>query len=325
MSFSASLSLFVSLGALTLAPAPEGGDYQQTLTQLEAALEDFAPADRRASIEALERLLDLAARYPGETSRDHRVAEPILHGWIVLAGLCLVEGDEAGARAAMDTAIRTARDQSLPVRTYGPKVYELYEQRVAALRGAGTATIVVDCELGCEVVIEGRRLPAASEELLLGTYGVWVKAIEGEAAWAYREVELTGAGGVETIRYADPAPATQVVPEPVAPAIPEPRKPKRTLPRAAELTGVALGVGLMVAGAVLLSLDGKCDQTKQHPTEGTTARECGSIYHTTTSGYSLLGVGGGVLVVSGVLLSVDEVRVGRERGRQVMVGVSLSF
>ena len=40
---------------------------------------------------------------------------------------------------------------------------------------------------------------------------------------------------------------------------------------------------------------------------------------------ALLGVGGGLFVISGMLLTVDEVRVGRTTERRVSVGVSLKF
>jgi hypothetical protein len=314
------------LPLLGVAPPPEGADHQQTVAELQAAIDDFASGDRRATIAKLERLAELALLFPDQAPRDHTVSEPVLRGWIVLAGLHLAEGDDAAASAVMDTAIRMARDQELPVRAYGPKVYQLYEQRLAALGATGTATIAIECEVECKAVVGGRLLSGSSEELLLGGYDVWIKAThpdKGDASWEHHKVELTAAGETQTVTYADPAPPVavpEIEPEPA----PVP-KPKRMLPRAAEIAGVAVGVGLVVAGAVLLSFNGKCERTGQRPDDGVTPEECGNIYQTSASGYSLLGVGGGVLVVSGVLLAVDEVRVGRERGRQVMLGVSLKF
>ena len=207
------------------------------------------------------------------------------------------------------------------MRSYGPEVTDLYETRKQALQAAGMATLEFACEVECEHVINEQRSTTDSEALLLGAYRVWVKAAEQDAEWLYHEVELLEAGAVKTIAYQDPNPV-----EPPPPPPPPPPPVKRTLPRAAEIAGIAAGVGLIIAGAVLLPLDGKCSNSKQVPTMDTTLEECGElIYETTAAAASLLGIGGGLLVVSGVLLSFDEVRVGRAKGQQVMLGVSLRF
>lgn len=315
-------SLPIILPLLGFAPPPEDADYEQAVAQLESAVENFASEDRQASIRALEDLLRLIGRFPDEASGDHRVPETVLQAWIILAGLYLAQGDEAAATEVMDEAIRTARGQALPVRAYGPKVNKLYQDRKDALQAAGMATIAIDCKVDCKIVINERLLAEPSETLFLGTYRVWIKATKGDAVWEYHEVELSAAEQLVTIVYEGPAPVEE---EPPPLSLPPPSKPKRMLPRAAEIAGIAVGVGLVVAGAVVLSFDGKCDKTKQPPTADSTPEECGSIYQTTAPGFSLVGVGGGLLVISGVLLSVDEVRVGRERGRQVMVGMSFKF
>jgi hypothetical protein len=314
MSFS--LPLILSL----LAPPPDGKDYEQTTAELESAIENFASGDRQASIQALETTLDLAGRYPDHALRDHSVPGNVLQGWVILAGLYLAEGDATAAAKVMDQAIRVARGQTLPVHAYGPKVTQLYEDRIAALQAVGMATIEVDCETDCEIVINQRLLPEPREKLLLGSYDVWVKAREGNVPWEYHQVELSKADAVVTILYKGPAP------KPVASVAPTmPNKPKRMLPRGVEIAGLAVGVGLAVAGAVLLSFDGKCDISKERPTADTTPEACGNIYESSPAGFSLVGVGGGLLFVSGVMLSVDEVRVGRARGHRAMFGVSLKF
>jgi hypothetical protein len=301
---------------------PENEEYQQSIGDLESLIENFSTADRPETIKSLERLLPILGRHPDEVRDDHTVSENLLQGWVILAGLYLAEGDTAAASEIMDEAIRTARGQALPVREYGPKVNQLYKDRKAALQEAGMGAITVDCEVACKVVINERLLPERSEKLFLGSYRVWVKAVEGDAPWEFHAVDLSSAGTVSTINYDDPTPPP---PPPPPPQDSPPPKVKRLLPRGAEIAGIATGVGLVIAGAVLLSFDGKCSVTKQPPTPDITPEACGNIYETTPAGGALLGVGAGLLVVSGVMISIDEVRVGRERGRQVMVGVSLRF
>src|SRR5690606_14671371 len=267
---------------LLFAPPPEDGSYEQTASQLDFAVENFAGEDRPASIRALESLLDRVGQYPDEATST--VPEKVLQGWIILAGLYLAEGDEAAATEVMDEAIRTARGQTLPVRAYGPKVNQLYKDRKDALQAAGMATIAVDCKVDCKIVINERLLSERSEKLFLGSYRVWIKATEGDTSWEYQEVELTAAEQVETIVYEDPSPIVEPPPIPDKPPEPSP-KPKRMLPRAAEIAGLAAGVGLVIAGAVMLSFDGKCDESKQRPTADTTPEECGNIYQTRPGGF----------------------------------------
>lgn len=220
----------------------------------------------------------------------------------------------------MDELIRTARDQVPPVRSYGPDVTNLHLQRQQALQAAGMATLRIECEVECEVVVNERRT-STEERLLLGPYRIWVKAKDATAPWERHTIELTEPDAVVTLTYENPTPIEAPPPPP-----PPPEPPKnRMLPRGAEIAGMALGAGLAIAGAVLLAFDGRCSATKQYPNSNATAETCGDIYEMTAGGAALLGVGGGLLVVSGVLLSVDEVRVGRAKGHQAIVGLTVRF
>jgi hypothetical protein len=304
-------------------PPPDGEEYQQVMGDLESLVENFATDDRPETIKSLARLLPIVGRYPNEVREDHTVSETLLQGWVILAGLYLAEGDTVAAEEVMDEAIRTARGQALPVREYGPKVNQLYKDRKEALVQAGLATITVDCEVPCKIVINERLLPEQSENLYLGTYRVWVKATTGDAPWKFHAVDLTNADIVATITYIDPTPPSR--PEPVSIPDSSPKAQKRMLPRGAELAGIAAGVGLVIVGAVMLSFDGKCSNDKQLDPDTATDDTCPYIRETTPAGGALVGVGAGLLVVSGVMLSIDEVRIGHERGRQLMVGMSLRF
>ncbi|NVB42871.1 hypothetical protein G6O69_33935 [Pseudenhygromyxa sp. WMMC2535] len=89
---------------------------------------------------------------------------------------------------------------------------------------------------------------------------------------------------------------------------------------------LGLGVAVITTGATLLALDGRCSNTRKKPTDTTTKSECGQIYDIPPAlGGAFTAIGGGLFVVSGVLLTVDEVRVAGKRGHQVMAGVTLRF
>lgn len=309
------LLLPIFLGMLT----PPEQDYEQATAGLQTAIDNSTVEDRKAAIAALGDAIALHGQYPDQASSN--VPESVLEARVILIRLYLAENDSPAAHAAMDDLIRTAGGQTPPVRSYGPEVTELYETRKAALQGVGMATLEVDCEVECDVVINERR-STGSEKLFLGGYRVWVKATGADASWEYHEVDLLEAGSAKTIEYKDPTPSPDVV---VKDSPPPTQPRKRMLPRAAEIVGLAAGVGLVVTGAVLLSFDGKCSTTKQVPPEDITLEECGRVYDSLPAGAALIGVGGGALLLSGVFLGVDEVRVGRAKGQQVMVGVTLRF
>jgi hypothetical protein len=301
--------------------APPDQNYEQATAELQTAIDGSTSDDRKAAIAALEDAIALQGQYPDHASAS--VPESVLEARVILVRLHLANNDAEAAQAAMDDLIRTARGQSPPVRSYGPEVTKLYTDRKAVLQQVGVGTLEVACSVECEVVVNERR-STTSEKLFLGRYRVWVKAVGPDASWEYHEVDLIEAGAVTTITYEGPV-AAPVVEDTSPPPEPAPVVKKRMLPRGAEIAGMAVGAGLVIAGAVLLSFDGKCSSSKRAPSEATTLEECGSIYDTVPTGASLVGIGGGLLVISGVVLGIDEVRVGRATGRQVMLGVTLRF
>lgn len=313
------MQIFLPIFLLALAPPEQ--DYQQATAGLQTAIENSTGEDRKAAIAALAQAITLAGQYPDDATSN--LPESVLEARVILVRLHLADNNQPAARAAMDDLIRTAREQAPPVRSYGREVTELYEQRKAALQAAGDATLEIECEVDCEMIINERRTATASENLVLGTYRIWVKAATTDAEWEYHEIELVKPGAVTTVVYENPNPPLVDEKAPLPPPLSSTKK--RILPRAAEIAGAAVGVGLVITGAVLLSFDGKCSVSKEIATVDMTPAECGDVYNSTPGGVSLLAVGAGVLVISGVMLSVDEVRVGRAKGRQVLVGVTLRF
>lgn len=300
------------IASIALLGPPAAGtptDYAEAVAELQWVIDTFAAEDRLTMISTLEQLLTRLAEHPDEVRSDHGVSSTLLRGRVILAGLYLATNDESAAARAMDEAIRSARDQALPVRDYGPSIVELYERRKAELDAAGMATIDVRCARACKVVINERLVFGTRERLPLGDYRVWVKALEGDVAWEFHTVELDRRDTVVTVDYEPP---------PLEPVIVEPPR-KRMLPRGVEVGGVVIGVGLAVAGAVLFGLDGKCKGDLS-----SSDASCDN-YDTQAAGIALLGSGGGLFAFVTPLLIVDEVRVGKQRGRSVMIGLSWKF
>jgi hypothetical protein len=55
------------------------------------------------------------------------------------------------------------------------------------------------------------------------------------------------------------------------------------------------------------------------------AAQCPELYEGTVSGLVAIGVGSALLVTGGVMLSIDEVRLGNEKGRQAMLTWRMRF
>lgn len=350
----AALALTLSIGA----PAPEPEDYEDALGQLGSAVGEFMSLEREHAIEELERSLAQVSEFPDGPLAGQPAPAVIIDAWVILAGLYLAERDLEAAKSAMDEAIRTARGQPLAVQSYGPKVSKLYQERFAALQAAGMAEISVDCDDACTVVINERLLSGTREQLLLGSYRVWVKRGDGEGGWKAYTIDLTSPDTVVVV----PAPATQAgtASEPEAPVLPEsetapvdapsvaavtsvraherpsvslpapireqPRPPqRRMIPRGVEIAGVTAGVGLMIIGGLLLSYDGKCEYDNRRPSATTSEGQCGDIYETSAAGGSLLGIGTAVLATATAFLTIDEIRIGRARSPRVMLGLTWQF
>src|SRR5262249_38837627 len=100
-----------------------------------------------------------------------------------------------------------------------------------------------------------------------------------------------------------------------------PAQHKRLLPRWAELTGVSAGAVLLIGGIVLAALNDKC---KGNAINGD-PDVCPQLYENRPQDKVLIGIGAGVMALAGVMLTVDEVRVGRARGHQAMLTWTIHF
>lgn len=77
------------------------------------------------------------------------------------------------------------------------------------------------------------------------------------------------------------------------------------VPRWASIAGISGGAGLVIVGAVLLGIDGKCPGGYDPVTE---VDQCPSVYNTNVGGGVLVGVGAVVMLGMGTVLTITEIQ-----------------
>ncbi|NVB40031.1 hypothetical protein G6O69_19455 [Pseudenhygromyxa sp. WMMC2535] len=299
-------------GLLLFAPVEQSPGYQEALTRVEEANIEVNrdPESNYAMLaEALEQLGDFEA----ELSDDAEAQEIVQLSMLNLARALLV-ADDAQAAVVMDEAIRASQGQPMPVERFGPTLVEFHDERLAALEAEGRAELQVVCALPCEVAIDER--PADTDaSLFLGSYRVRVISADGSLPPERHTLELDRANDVEVIEFPLAGLPSDEPPPPPPPY-------QRMMPRWAEIGLTVVGIGAIVGGGVALSFDGKCPK-KLDPIDD--AADCPSLYESTVPGFVAIGVGAVTTLVGGVMLTVDEVRLGRHKGRQVSLSWTLRF
>jgi hypothetical protein len=84
---------------------------------------------------------------------------------------------------------------------------------------------------------------------------------------------------------------------------------------------MSAGAAAIGTGAALWAIDGSCPDGAD-PTD---TAACPRVYISKTAGIATVVAGGAVFLTGTVLLTVDEVRIGRERGNTVALTYTLRF
>lgn len=322
------------IGTLASVPAPslpfvrnqvrneqtKGGDFEAALSAVEQA-NLAVNNDPEANLPGLVAAIEQLSSFGPEIAADPAARETLDLSLLNLARALLVSGDEARAAEIMDQVLRSAADRKLPIARFGPTLVDFHDQRRALLDERGTAAIQVQCHISCRVVIDARPASTDSGPLYLGPHRVWIESLDGSVPAVDYPIELSEAGATEVLHFAVVEPKCEAPPV-VTPPPPPPVEPKRILPRWAEISVAAIGVGAIVAGGVALGLDGKCPGGLDPIAD---AQQCPTLYEGTVPGLVAIGIGSALLVAGGVTLTVDEVRVGKQRGRQAMLGWTMKF
>jgi hypothetical protein len=324
----ASFVLACALAAVLTAPEGEpavqpSGTYDQALASVDEA-NIAVNRDPEANLAALEQAIEQLLGFPSQLAAESKGREALDFAQLNLARALLLTGDKDRAQQAMDAVLLTAYGRKLPVKSFGPTLIDFHDNRRKALEGQGTAAILVHCRVSCRIVIDEQASASGSGPLYLGPHRVWVEAADGSAPAERHTIELDEAGVTEVVYFPTETDDECEIVAPVQVAPPPAPKPppKRILPRWAEIGVMVIGAGAVAAGGVLMGLDGNCPGGLDPMQD---AARCPEVYEGTISGLVSIGVGSALLLTGAVMLSVDEVRVGKETGRQAMLTWTMRF
>jgi hypothetical protein len=299
----------------------EDGEFEAAVTAVEQA-NIAVNNDPEANLASLAEAIEQLSSFGPQLAASSEAREALELSLLNLARALLLTGDESGASEVMDQVIRGAYERKLPIKRFGPTLVAFHNKRRALLDERGTAAIQVRCRAACRVVIDTQPATTDSGPLYLGSHRVFIESVDGEFPTVDLEVELREAGATEVIHFpAEESSCPELEPVIIErPAPPPP--PKRILPRWAEISVATIGLGAVVAGAVMLGLDGKCPGGLDPISD---ASRCPQLYEGSIPGAVAIGIGSALLVAGAVTLSVDEVRVGQQRGRQAMLTWQMQF
>lgn len=234
----------------------------QVVADLEHATSTLGDVPPSASVQMLEQAITAASQQPGTLLDDQSVGDQLLRARAALVWAYLASDDHDRAVSAMDELIRVAAGRPLPS-GFGPDVEKLYGERFVVVSRAGKASLEVICKAPCEVLVNERRVgdwSGANESLPLGTYRVWVLALDDDVDPKYHEVSLNSQSDrSELIFGARPVVIPPVVLQPDLPAKaaetrksgPDLRKQNR---RKKIAGGILLGLGLSVSPVAFVNL-----------------------------------------------------------------------
>ena len=328
-------TLVAACGLATVPPAPTlngalivaaaDGDYAAALEQIDAA-NTAVNKDPEANIAQLEEAIEKLSEFGIELADDPEGREALELSRLNLARALLVVKQEDKASAIMDTTLIRAHGRDLPTKRFGPTLAKFAAKRLRTLEAFGTGTVEVNCATSCRVIIDEEVMGESSAPLFLGEHKVWIQSTDGSFETESYTVMLEEDGQVVRYDYPkdgipeEPLPACE--PVDVEPPPPPPPPPKRILPRWASITVAVIGAGAAVAGGVMLGLDGSCPGGLDPEAD---AADCPQIYEGTVPGLVAIGIGSALTVAGSVVIAVDEVRVGKQKGQQATIGWKMRF
>lgn len=256
-------------------------------SDLEQAVSEAADSDHSTAITRLRAAIEKARNEAKLEPMNEVVAPHLLNAYVLLVRLYLANGEAAMAQQTMDELIEIDGEGRAPVRSFGPQVVQLYEERRLVVKERTELRIEVTPPSDESSVVPSEHEPSASPA----------------------------------------STTVSVAPSPIsAPKQPlEPRSrpvhapAHRLAERRLEIIGAAIGLAALAAGATLLSLDNTCSTDAKDATAVTPCTRAQD-----TAGAVLTAAGGVILATSAVFISIDEVRIGH-RNRQAMLTATFRF
>lgn len=267
-----------------------------------------ATEDPEQGVDGLQAALAKADADADVVARDPAASDARLYAQLALARSLLATERKKDAVAVIEAALATANGRELPAKLFGPSLVSLHDERSAALAKGPRGTLELRCKAACFAAIDatpiacGEAGAAEHVELPAGHYRVVLIDRSDPSRRTAQTIDLTSAATV-TIELDNP-PAGAITP---------PRGRGRTrdtgvddggrkLPRWAGILGMAIGAATLIAGGVLVGVDGKCpDFTDPHG-----AGACQDVLKTSAVGYALVGVGAGMSVGFAIAFGIGE-------------------
>jgi hypothetical protein len=307
--------------SLLLAPpnaGPQPDEYARAVAAVADAMIEINtdPEQGSATLRlALERLWEFAPLL----AEDPAALEQRTLAEFALARAELARGDRYAAAATIDASLEALGGRPVDTEALGPSLGALVEVRAQALQARGSARLRVECSVACRVLVDERNagdvdVAGSARELTvpLGNHRVWVEAITDSDLPPLRTtVALDSADARVTLAYPEaepPPPSIQPNDEFELPAA-----RTRVAPRFVEVAALATGSAALIAGAVLWAIDSRCPRGAD-PTD---VVACPELYDTRTAGIALVSAGAAAALTGGVMLVVDETRVGDRRAREL--------
>lgn len=270
---------------------------------------DAAEGRLQQAIEALYPFAPEIAHSP-QARRDQRRAE------LTLARALMINQRLALAELSLRNLYSIDPPSEREVSAFGPSLAEHAKQARIRVEELPKGIVEIECARACAAYLNERRISLVSN-VPNGEYRLYVKDLAGQAPVLQKRIELRGDKALVRVRF-DNAPLPQEEPSPTTPRsepndpTPSPKRPtaqpepsQRVAPLWLEVSGLALGAGMMVTGGLLVPV-----QTKRCAVTDADGN-CLKDRNYKTPGIALLIAGGALLVTSSVLLIVD-----RKRGRR---------
>lgn len=276
--------------------------------------ETRATEDPEQGIALLTAALDRARADATIVARDTDASEARQYAMLALARGLLGAEKRTEAAKILDIALATAVGDPLPSKLFGPSLVALHEERKAALDRTSTATLHARCTGACLVIVDAAWVacggPGATADVALPP-GAWevllVDAADPTRTHAQR-VDLSAGGSADVLLEVPKTAGTKRrVARPAGDDAVD--DGGRKLPRWAGIVGMAVGVVALVAGGVLVALDGSCPDG----TNTSGAGACKNILDTDLPGYVMLGIGGGTLIGFTTAFGIGEAKQARAR------------
>ncbi len=274
----------------------------RSLRQAESrSADDPKAGDRELPTELTRARLDAIA-----VARDPDAREARLYATLALAAHHLAQQRREPAIALVDPIVAVTIGE-LPINLYGPELVAFVAERRAALAKREVGTLDVACTHACQAVVEGVVMGCAGPDAPLHVQmpsGRWHIVVFDPIVPSHSistDVDLVG-GGAAKLHLGGRAGEGGSGAGADASA--------RRLPRWAGILGISAGAALMIAGSILVGVDGQCpDRATDGP------NPCDRLLNTGGIGYGLLAGGAAISIGFAIPLGIGETRL-RRRGRR---------